>query len=119
MPDVLQQRHGTTVLVCDAEGPVLATEQDALDLIGAGFGGAEVVAVPARRLDERFFALDTGLAGAVMQKFVNYRLRLVIVGDIARWSAGSRALRELVAESNRGRHVWFVADLAELDARLG
>ena len=119
MPDVLQQRRGTTVLVCDPQGPVVATEQDALDLVGAAFQGAEVVAVPAQRFDERFFTLDTGIAGAVMQKFVNYRLRLVIVGDIADRLAASRALRELVGESNRGRHVWFVADLAELDERLG
>jgi hypothetical protein len=27
-------------------------------------------------------------------------------------------LRDVVRESNRGRHVWFVADPAELDERL-
>jgi hypothetical protein len=119
MSDVLEQRHGVTVLVCDDDGPVVATVQDALDLIGAAFQGAEVVAVAAGRLDDRFFTLGTGLAGEVMQKFVNYRLRLVIVGDISGHLAASRALRELVHESNKGRQVWFVADLAELDARLG
>jgi hypothetical protein len=119
MPDLLEQRHGTAVLVCDADGPVVATVQDALDLIGAAFQGAEVVAVAASRFDDRFFTLSTGLAGEVMQKFVNYRLRLVVVGDIERHVEASSALRALVHESNQGRHVWFVADLAELDARLG
>jgi hypothetical protein len=119
MPDVLEQRRGVMVLVCDADGPVVATAQDALDLIGAAFQGAEVVAVAASRFDDRFFTLGTGLAGEIMQKFVNYRLRLVIVGDVSRHLAASRALRELVHESNNGRHVWFVADLAQLDTRLG
>jgi len=117
--DLVVERHGVPVLVCDRDGAPIAGTQDALDVIGAAFSGAEVVAIPAGRLDERFFDLRTGLAGEVMQKFVNYRLRLVIVGDIAPWLATSSALRDLVRESNQGDQVWFVADLDELDTRLG
>jgi hypothetical protein len=118
MAEFVEQRHGVPVLVCGADGAALATPQDALDLIGVAFQGAEVVALPADRLDDRFFTLRTGLAGEIMQKFVNYRVRLVIVGDIDRHLVASQALRDLVEESNRGRQIWFVADLDELDARL-
>lgn len=118
MPDVVQQRMGVPVLVCDPAGPPVATVADALDLIGAAFLGAEVVAVPATRLDPDFFSLGTCFAGEIMQKFVNYRLRLAVVGDISRHLAASAALRALVHESNRAEHVWFVPDLDALDARL-
>ena len=118
MADEIVEVAGVPVLVCAADGPPIASEQDALDVIGAAFAGAEVVAVPVERLDERFFALRSGVAGGIMQKFVNYRLRLVVVGDIAAYTAGSTALRDLVTESNRGRQVWFVDDLAALAARL-
>ncbi|GAB3153766.1 DUF4180 domain-containing protein [Micromonospora sonneratiae] len=118
MPDEIQERAGASVLVCDPDGPSVATEQDALDLIGAAFLGAQVVAVPASRLDERFFSLGTRVAGEIMQKFVNYRLRLVIVGDISQHLVASSALRALVTESNRSDHIWFVPDLDALDARL-
>ncbi|MFG3603309.1 DUF4180 domain-containing protein [Micromonospora chersina] len=118
MPDVLEERAGVPVLVCDPAGPPVATTEAALDLIGAAFGGAEVVAMPAGRLDPSFFSLGTRFAGEVMQKFVNYRLRLVVVGDISAHLAESGALRALVAESNRHDHIWFVPDLAALDARL-
>ncbi|MGW4297029.1 DUF4180 domain-containing protein [Micromonospora chersina] len=118
MPDVLEERAGVPVLVCDPTGPPVATTEAALDLIGAAFGGAEVVAVPAGRLDPSFFSLGTRFAGEIMQKFVNYRLRLVVVGDITAHLAESGALRALVAESNRHDHIWFVPDLAALDARL-
>jgi hypothetical protein len=118
MPDVVQQRMGVRVLVCDQAGPPVATVADALDLIGAAFLGAEVVAVPASRLGDDFFALGTRFAGEIMQKFVNYRLRLAVVGDISRHLAASAALRALVHESNRAEHVWFVPDLDALDARL-
>jgi hypothetical protein len=117
--DVVAERAGVPVLVCSADGPPLATGQDALDLIGATYQGAEVVAIPASRFDERFFTLSTGLAGEIMQKFVTYRVRLVVVGDITAQLAASAALRDLVRESNRGRHVWFLVDLDALDARLG
>lgn len=117
--DLVIERRGVPVLVCDREGGPIAGTQDALDLIGAAFSRADVVAVPADRFDERFFTLRTGLAGEIMQKFVNYRLRLVIVGDIASRVAASTALRDLVHESNQGDQVWFVADLDELDTRLG
>jgi hypothetical protein len=119
MPDEVVERKGVPVLVCDAEGPTVATTQDALDLIGAAFSRAEVVAVPVGRLDERFFHLRTGLAGEIMQKFVNYRIRLAIVGDLSAHLAGSTPLRDLVTESNRGDHIWFVPDLDDLDPHLG
>ncbi|MFF0245646.1 DUF4180 domain-containing protein [Streptosporangium sandarakinum] len=118
MPDVMRELSGVPVLVCDPAGPPVATMEDALDLIGAAFLGAEVVAVPASRLDGHFFSLGTRFAGEVMQKFVNHRLRLAVVGDISRHLAASSALRALVHESNLGEHVWFLPDLDALDARL-
>lgn len=87
-------------------------------MIGAAFSQADVVAVPVERFDERFFNLRTGLAGEIMQKFVNYRMRLVVVGGISAHIATSTALRDLVSESNRGNQIWFVTDLDELDTRL-
>jgi hypothetical protein len=116
--DEVIERRGVPVLVCDPDGPPIAGAQDALDVIGAAFSRADVVAVPADRFDERFFQLRTGLAGEIMQKFVNYRMRLAVVGDISAYVESSAALRDLVTESNRGRQIWFVRDLDDLDTHL-
>lgn len=118
VPDRLVTYDGGTVLVRDGGVPVAST-QDALDLIGASFGGADTVAVAAHLLPDDFFTLGTGLAGEIVQKFVNYRIRFVVVGDVSAHLARSSALRAFVHESNRGRHVWFTADLDELARRLG
>ncbi|RKT81999.1 protein of unknown function [Saccharopolyspora antimicrobica] len=117
MADVMEERAGVHVLVCDADGPEVSTVQDALDLIGASYGG-ELVALPVSRLDARFFKLSSGFAGDVMQKFVNYHVKLAIIGDISEHLESSSALRALVRESNRAKHVWFLPDLPALDARL-
>ncbi|MEV7392815.1 DUF4180 domain-containing protein [Streptomyces sp. NPDC091215] len=119
IPATLVTLHATRVLRCAPEGPALDGESAALDLVGDAMGqDAELVAVPAERVGDEFFRLRSGVAGAVVQKFVNYRLRLAVVGDISRHLAASSALRDFVYEANRGRHLWFVADDAELAERL-
>jgi hypothetical protein len=115
MTDQPIDRQGVQVLVCAADGPVVSSPQDALDLIAQG---ADVVALPATRLDPRFFELRTGIAGEIMQKFVNYRTHLAVVGDIDAYQEQSESFAALVRESNRGRHIWFVDDLDGLDEHL-
>jgi Domain of unknown function (DUF4180) len=120
MTDQLTEIHGVAALVCAPDGEPVRTEGDAMDLIGAAFGSdAALVVVPVERLSDEFFRLSSGLAGAIVQKFVNYRLRLVIVGDITRHLSRSDAFSDFVRESNRGAQLWFLSDHAELDARLG
>jgi len=119
MPDRSYELHGVRVLECAAEGARLRTDRDAVDLIGAAFEHrASLIVLPVERLGDDFFRLRTRIAGEIIQKFVNYRLRLVIVGDISRHLDESSALRAFVNESNRGEHVWFLASLEELDSRL-
>ncbi|GIH22199.1 hypothetical protein Aph01nite_05090 [Acrocarpospora phusangensis] len=97
----------------------MKSEHDAVDLIGEAFGQqADVVAIPAQRLDDAFFQLRTGLAGTIMQKFVTYRLLLVITGDITHHTATSTALRDFIRETNKGDQVWFLQDPTDLDNRL-
>ncbi|GGR95612.1 hypothetical protein GCM10010252_38000 [Streptomyces aureoverticillatus] len=115
----LRKIHDVTVLMCPAEGEAIAGERDALDFIGnASYQGAEWVVVPAERFDESFFRLRTRVAGDIVQKFVNYRMGLVILGDISPHTEGSSALRDFVRECNRGRQTWFVTDDEELTERL-
>ncbi|MEV1063555.1 DUF4180 domain-containing protein [Streptomyces sp. NPDC050263] len=119
MTTTLVTLHDTRVLRCAPEGPALDGERAALDLIGDAMGhDAGLVVVPAERCGEEFFRLRSGVAGAVVQKFANYRIRLAVVGDISAHLAESSALRDFVHESNHGRQLWFVADDGELDDRL-
>jgi len=120
MPEVVQDRNGWRVLACSPEGTKLRGEADALEVIAqASEHEVDLVVIPAERFDEGFFRLSTRTAGEIVQKFVNYRLRLVIVGDLSERLADSSTLRAFVDETNRGNQVWFVADLAQLDGRLG
>ena len=79
---------------------------------------ATLIVIPVECLDDDFFRLQTRIAGELIQKFVQYRRRLAIVGDISRHLAESSALRAFVYESNRGNEVWFLATREELEQRL-
>jgi hypothetical protein len=117
--DRLLEIAGTRVLLCAPEGPPIAGERDATDLVGLTFGrDIGVIAIPAARLDAAFYRLASGLLGAVAQKFVNYRLRLAVIGDVSAYEAKSAPFRDFVREANRGRHVWFVPDEAALARKL-
>jgi hypothetical protein len=119
MPDTLQQFSGTPVLICAPDGAPLRDEHDVTDLIGEGLGhGATWVVIPAGRLADDFFRLRTHVAGGVIQKFVNYRMGLAVVGDISRHTDASTALQDLVRESNHGTQLWFLPHIDALRTRL-
>lgn len=94
---------------------MLAQENDALEVIGEALGQqAALVVIPVARLAPDFFRLRTGFAGAMLQKFTNYNLRVAIVGDISAYTEKSLPLRDFVHESNRRGQVRFLPSDAEL-----
>jgi hypothetical protein len=70
--------------------------------------------IPVARLSPEFFRLSSGLAGAVLQKFTNYQIRVAIIGEISEYTGKSAPLRDFVAESNRRGQVRFLASEADL-----
>jgi hypothetical protein len=107
---------GLKVAEIDADGPVMASEADALDLMGEVYASdPDIVAIPTSRLPPDFFKLSTGLAGAVMQKFTNYGLRVAFVGDISAHMAASKPLADFVRETNARKQIMFVPDMPGLE----
>jgi len=43
-----------------------------------------------------------------LQKFSTYRVRLAIIGDFSKYT--SKSLRDFIYESNKGKHICFVAN---------
>ena len=99
--------------------PLIANAQDALDLIATAryLHGEVKLAVDKADIAEAFFDLKTGLAGEVLQKFVNYKTPLAVVGDFSGYT--SKALRDFITESNRGSAVFFVPDMETAAEKLG
>lgn len=110
---------GSKVYFVSCKGNALSSEQDALGLVGETFGKEiDIIAVPVARFGENFFELRSKKAGHFFQKMQNYKLRLVILGDVSPWAAVSEPLRDFISETNLlGQHL-FAADRRELEAIL-
>jgi hypothetical protein len=100
-------------------GDRLGTDRQAVGMISeASACQPEVIVIPVELLTDDFFHLKTRVAGEVLQKFVTYRKRVVILGDISGRLRESSALRDFVYECNAGREIWFMTRLEELDQKL-
>ena len=100
-----------------AEGVVINNLEDGIDLIGnTYYQGYEKVIIHKENITPDFFDLKTKLAGDILQKFSNYRIRLVIIGDFD--NIESKSLRDFIRESNEGKMVNFLATKDEAVRRL-
>jgi len=85
--------------VFSCEAPV-SSEHDALDLVAlCGENDINLLLLHYEVLSEDFFKLKTGVAGAVMQKFINYSVRVAII--IPDQEQLSTNLKAWVSEANR------------------
>lgn len=101
------------VIALISESTILINEtQDALDLMAdCRYNGAESIIIQKENINPLFFDLKTGLAGEILQKFSNYRMRLAIVGDFKNYT--SKSLRDFIFESNKTRRIIFVDTVDE------
>lgn len=74
------------------------------------------IALNKSAITEDFFILSSGLAGEILQKFVNYGIRFAIYGDYSKYT--SKPLKDFIYESNQGKDVFFAKDANEAVAML-
>lgn len=116
---IISTRGGQSFLLLDATDSVIASARDITNLIGDALSaGATAAVVPVDSLHADFFQLRTGLAAELLQKAANYRIRLVVVGDISPYCAASKAFNDLVVESKRAAGYHFATTLDDANAWL-
>lgn len=111
-------QNGVTVAIIESEETLISDVQSALDLMATVRYETDTdhMVLPKAALDERFFVLSSGLAGDILQKFVNYQMKVAIVGDFSGYT--SKPLKDFIYESNNGKHVFFLASEAEAIEKL-
>ena len=104
--------------VVESREPVITDAHSAVELLMTARyeAGTKNLVLAKEQVAERFFILSSGLAGEVLQAFVNYGGRVAIYGDYSHYT--SKPLRDFLYESNQGRDVFFPATEAEAIDRL-
>ncbi|MCI8506128.1 MAG: DUF4180 domain-containing protein [Lachnospiraceae bacterium] len=78
--------------------------------------GAAKIVLDKVLICEDFFILSTGIAGEILQKFINYHVKVAIYGDYSNYT--SKPLKDFIYESNRGKNFFFVATRKEAIQKL-
>lgn len=110
--------NNVDIAVISSDEPVITDVPSALDLamtVKYETGAANLV-LDKQLVCEDFFILSTGVAGEVLQKFINYHVRAAIFGDYSRYT--SKPLRDFIYESNQGKDFFFVATREEAIQKL-
>ncbi|MDO5398826.1 MAG: DUF4180 domain-containing protein [bacterium] len=74
------------------------------------------IIIDKKVIAEDFFILSTGLAGEILQKYINYDVKIAIYGDYSRYT--SKPLKDFIYESNNGKDVFFVSSKDEAVKKL-
>ena len=102
------ENNGILCALAKSDNKVIMNVHSAIDLLmSAKYDvGTENIVVSKQLIAEGFSILSTGLAGEILQKFINYGGRISIYGDYSHYT--SKPLKDFIYESNRGKDVFFV-----------
>ncbi len=103
------EKNNIICAVVESDDVVITDAQSALDLLmSAKYDvGTKNIVIDKKLITEDFFILSRGLAGEILQKYVNYGGRIAICGDYSHYT--SKPLKDFIYESNKGKDVFFVA----------
>ncbi|MGM2751229.1 DUF4180 domain-containing protein [Bacillus cereus group sp. Bce019] len=89
------------VLISDVQSALdtMATVQNEVD--------AKHIIIHTSLISEDFFDLKTRFAGDILQKFINYKVKIAIVGDFSMYT--SKSLKDFIYECNKGNDIFYLA----------
>lgn len=98
------------IAVVKSDEIIMADVQSAMDLImNVKYEtGCSKIVLNKEAVTEDFFILSKGIAGEILQKFINYRVKFAIYGDFSKYT--SKPLKDFIYESNKGKDIYFVSD---------
>lgn len=108
----IHQVNNTRIAEVVSDGIVISNIEEGTDLLGnLYYQDFDKVILYEKNIVPSFFSLKTGVAGEILQKFSNYRVKLAIVGDFD--VVESNSLRDFIFESNKTGQVYFISSVKE------
>jgi hypothetical protein len=114
----IKTHHKNNIQIAEliSDDILISTAEDGTQVLAdLYYQGFDLIIIQFAQLNPSFFDLKSGLAGDVLQKCSNWRLRLAIVGNFSEIT--SKSLRDFIYESNQGKMVNFVDSVTTAIAR--
>lgn len=95
-----------------SEDTFIRSAEDGLELLGnLYYQNFDKIILHKKNITPHFFVLKNGMAGEILQKFSNYRVKLAIVGDFS--NITSKSVKDFIYESNKVGHVNFLTSVSQ------
>lgn len=96
-----------------SEKVLIQSIEDGVNLMGdLYYQGYDRIIIYEQNLTPDFFDLKTKIAGEILQKFSNYRMRLAIIGDFSKYT--SKSFDDFKFECNQTKQIHFASSLNEV-----
>ena len=107
-----------TIAVVSSDSKVITDVNSALDLLMSAKydAGTAYIVLDKKLIVEDFLISSSGLAGEILQKFINYGGKIAIYGDFSHYT--SKPLKDFIYESNKGQDFFFVTTKDEAIQKL-
>jgi hypothetical protein len=107
-----------SVVYIESDDVLITDGQSALDFMMTVIYEKDCrrIILDKKAICEDFFRLSSGIAGEVLQKFINYHTKLAIIGDFSKYT--SKPLHDFIYESNNGKDIFFVENLNQAVEKL-
>ena len=104
--------NGTDIAVVSSDGKLISDAQTALDLAMTVKyeTGAEKIVIDKNLICGDFFILSTGMAGEILQKFMNYHVKVAVFGDYSHYTRKASLRR-----SFSSAYFWMGRGLAQAE----
>ncbi len=118
MKIVQHKASGTNISEVTGEGLLISSADDIMDIIGNLYYSAssDKIIIHENNIVPEFFDLSSRMAGDILQKISNYRIRLAIVGDFSKFT--KKSIKDFIYESNKTGRINFVKSVAEAIQKL-
>lgn len=91
---------------------IIRTADEGLELlVDIYYQDFDKIILYEKNITPDFFDLKNGMAGEILQKFFNYRIRLAMIGDFSKHSG--QAIKDFIIESNKLKQINFLTTLTE------
>jgi hypothetical protein len=109
---IIHQQEQFKIAEIDSDKVLFINLESALEILtNLYYLEFDAIIIHQKNVASEFFDLKTGLAGDILQKFSNFKMKLAVIGDFSNYE--SKSLKDFIFESNKLKQTIFVADINE------
>ena len=113
----IHKYHGKNFAKLFSDNVILKTQSEISEMISnADFLGAQILIIKREHLSNDFYNLNTGLADAFWQEFLNSKIKMIIVGNLENYP--NNRFTDFINECHNTGRLFFVESMHDAKQKM-